>query len=115
MNKLNSFCKEFVALVKGDDVEAKAQKVWRQAESGLKVQIAALKGDVIAKEDKVENAKEGLTLARVNNGNLISDREMYVSYLIEAKNKLTKAEKELEQHNAQIAFLEEQYKQLSAE
>lgn len=115
MSKLNSFCKEFVAIIKGDDAEVRAQKAWRQCESGLKVQIAALKGDVIAKEDKVENAKEALGLARVNNGQLISDRETYVANLIDAKNRLTKAEKELEQHNAQIAFLEEQYKQLSAE
>ena len=113
MNKLNSFCKEFVAIVKGDDVEAKAQKVWRQAESALKVQIAGLKGDVIAKEDAVANAEEALSLARVNHGNVISNRESYVSNLIDAKNTVTKRQKELELHNAQIAFLEEQYKQLS--
>ena len=113
MNKLNSFCKEFVAIVKGDDVEAKAQKVWRQAESALKVQIAGLKGDVIAKEDAVANAEEALSLARVNHGNVIGNRESYVSNLIDAKNTVTKKQKELELHNAQIAFLEEQYKQLS--
>lgn len=107
--------KQFVAIVKGDDVEAKAAKVWRQAESGLKVQIAALKGDVIAKEDAVTTAEENLQLARVNNGNIISDREYYVSNLLNAKNTLTKAEKSLEQHLAQIAFLEKQYSALSAE
>lgn len=114
MNKLNSFAKQFVAIIKGDDAEATAQKVWRQADSALKVQIAALKGDVIAKEDNVEQAKEALTKARVNNGNSITSRESYVSNLIAAKNVVTKAEKELEQHNAQIAFLEEEYKNLSA-
>ena len=31
MNKLNSFAKQFVAIIKGDDAEAKAAKVWRQA------------------------------------------------------------------------------------
>ena len=45
MNKLNSFAKQFVAIIKGDDAEAKAAKVWRQAESAFKVQIAALGGD----------------------------------------------------------------------
>lgn len=29
MNTLNSFAKQFVAIIKGDDAEAKAQKVWR--------------------------------------------------------------------------------------
>ena len=29
MNKLNAFVKEFVAIIKGDEAEAKAAKVWR--------------------------------------------------------------------------------------
>ena len=29
MKKLNSFAKQFVDIIKGDDAEAKAAKVWR--------------------------------------------------------------------------------------
>ena len=58
MSKMNSFVKQFVAAVKGDDVEVQAQKAWRSAESALKVQIAAREGDTISLEDAVNQAKE---------------------------------------------------------
>ena len=115
MNKLNSFTKQFVAIIKGDDAEAKGLKNWRKAESGLKVQIASLNGDLIAKEDNVSTAQEYLDKARVNHGNDINDRDAYISELISAKEKLTKAEKELKAHKDTIAFLEEEYANLKAE
>ena len=73
MNKLNAFVKEFKAIIVGDDAEALGFKNWRKAESGLKVQIAALNGDIIAKEDALENAQENLVKARVNYGKEIAD------------------------------------------
>ena len=115
MNKLNSFTKQFVALLKGDDAEVKSQKVWRQADSALKVQIAGLNGDLIRKEDQVEAAKEKLAKARLNHGNEITDREAYVTGLINAKNSLTIAEKELKAHQEQIAFLQGEYDSLGKE
>ena len=55
MNKLNAFMREFVAIVKGDDTEALAAKVWRQGEAALKVAIAGAEGDLISKEEDVES------------------------------------------------------------
>jgi len=108
MNKTKSFVKEIVALLKGDDAEATAQKVLRQADSAFKTQIASLTGDTISLEDAVEDAKEALRLARLNNGSIISDRNNYIRNLLEAKNTLTKAEEALEAHNAKLDFLKEQ-------
>lgn len=114
MNKLNSFVKQFIAIVTGDDVEAYAQKAWRSAESALKVHIAAMEGDIIALEDAVEQAKEGLNNARVNGGYTITDREQYIDNLVSAKNNLTDAEEELAAHMESIAFLKEEYATLRA-
>ena len=115
MNKAKSFIKEFVAAIKGDDAKAQAAKVWRQAESGLTVQIAALKGDLIRKEDAVTDAQENLDSARINGGKPIIDRDAYVAELILAKERLVGAEKQLEAHQKTIAFLEEEYANLKAE
>ena len=115
MVKLNSFAKQFVAIIKDDDAEARAAKVWRQAESAFKVQIAALSGDLIRKEDAVTQTEENLSKRLVNNGNEITDRDAYIANLISAKESLKQAEKQLLAHKETIAFLEEQYDLLKAE
>ena len=115
MNKLNSFVKQFAAILTGDNNEAKALKVWRQCESAFKVQIAALGGDLIRKEDSVSQAEEKLAKALVNGGNEINDRDQYITNLISAKEGLKHAEKQLAAHKETIAFLEEQYALLKAE
>ena len=115
MNKLNSFVKQFSAILKGDDNEAKAQKVWRQAESAFKVQIAALGGDLIRKEDAVTQAEEKLAKALVNNGCEIIDRDAYISNLISAQEALRQSQKQLTAHKDTIEFLEKQYAKLKAE
>lgn len=115
MNKLNAFVKEFVAIIKGDDAEAKAAKVWRQAESAFKVQIAALGGDLIRKEDAVTQAEEKLAKALVNNGNEITDRDAYIANLISAQEALRQSQKNLTAHKDTIEFLEKQYALLKAE
>ena len=114
-SKLNSFCREFVAILTGDDAVATAEKAWRQAKSALDVQIAALKGDIVNKEDAVESAAEELKLARVNNGKLITDRGDFINNLLKAKNNLTLAEKAVADHQAKIEFLEQQLVDLSKE
>ena len=115
MTKLNSFMTQFAAAIKGDNVEVQAAKTWRQAESGLKVTIAALEGDVIKLEDNVTNAQENLDGARINNGKSITNREYYIDGLVSAKNVLNAAEKELKAHNAKLDFLKGEYEALKAE
>lgn len=114
MSKLNSFVKQFIAAVQGDDAEVQAQKAFRSADSALKVQIASLNGDVIKLEDDVQSAKETLASARINGGKVISDRNYYVEQLVNAKNRLTQAEKALKDHVAKVDFLTEEHAALSA-
>ena len=111
--KTNAFVEGVVAILKGADSKATGEKILRQADSAFKAQIASLTGDTISLEDKVEDAEEALRLARLNNGRLISDRNHYISALLDAKNNLTAAQEELDAHNAKLAFLNEQADLLS--
>lgn len=113
--KVKSFVKEFVATVKGDDAEALAQKVLRQADSALKSQIASLTGDLIKLEDALETAQERQALARVNNGEKISDPASYVEGILRAKNNVTTAEEALTLHKEKISFLQGELDLLSEE
>jgi predicted nucleic acid-binding Zn-ribbon protein len=112
---ISSFVKQFIATVKGDDVTAQAEKVFRQATSALNTQISSLEGDLIGLEDSLSDAKEALVLKRVNNGNSISDRNSYVSSLFTAKNSVTSAEEALDKHKAKITFLKEELKALTTQ
>ena len=113
--KVKSFINSFVALVSGETDTVVAEKVWRQAESALASQIPALKGDLVALEDKVQEAKEILAKARLNFGKLVEKRESYVEGLLIAKNAVTIAEENLADHKEKIAFLESELKNLSEE
>lgn len=102
---MKSFVKQFVAIVTGDDAEAQAQKALRQANSALKTQIASLEGDTISLEDRVDTAKENQALSRVNRGQQIVDRTVYIRNLLNAKNEVTAAEDSLKLHLDKISFL----------
>lgn len=108
MNKMKSFVKEVVAIIQGDNAEATGQRILRQADSAFKTQIASLTGDTIALEDKLEDAKEALRMARLNNAQLIGDRNYYIRNLLQAQNVIVDAEEALEAHNNKLAFLREQ-------
>ena len=117
MTKMESYIEEAVALIKGDDAKAIAAKNWRKSVSAFKVQLAAMEGNLISKEDKLESAKEVLNKALYNNGILIGDNQgdMYIQNQIDAQNKVEQAEKELAAHKKTMAFLESQYALLKAE
>ena len=114
VSKTKSFVKEVIAILKGDDAEATAQKILRQADSAFKTQIASLTGDTISLEDAVEEAKESLRLYRLNYGQVIVNRNNYISSLLMAQNKLIDAEEALEVHLAKLAFLNAQAALLEA-
>jgi hypothetical protein len=105
---MKSFVKEVVAIIQGDNAEATGQRILRQADSAFKTQIASLTGDTIALEDKLEDAKEALRMARLNNAQLIGDRNYYIRNLLQAQNVIVDAEEALEAHNNKLAFLREQ-------
>lgn len=118
MTKVESFINQFVALVKGNDAKTIASKTWRQADSALRSQIAALEGKLIRKEEAVEKAKEALRKGLLNNGRELTIEEedgLYSDNLIQAKESLKQAEKQLAAHKETIFFLKEQHSLLKAE
>jgi tetratricopeptide (TPR) repeat protein len=114
MGKMNSFIKQFVALVQGDDATVQAEKAYRSASAALTAHIAVAKADLLGHQEEVEKAKETLTEARLNSGKVISNRDNYVDALVNAKNALLKAEDALEAHEEYIAFLEAELEVLNS-
>lgn len=110
---MKKFVREVVAIIKGDDAEATGLKILRQADSALNTQIYSLRGDTMILEDSVTEAETNLKLALHNNGELITDRNLYVRNLLNAKNKLTEAKETLEIHLEKIKFLEEQQEEIN--
>lgn len=113
--KVNSFVAQFIAQVKGDDVEVKAEKAWRRADSALASQIPALKGLSVGLEDDVANAEASLALARINNAEPVTDNAQYIDNLYKCQNAVTKSEDALKAHLAKIKFLEDQHRELQQE
>jgi len=113
--KVTSFVNQFLAYVKGDTAQVQAEKVFRQAQSALNVSISSLTGDTVNFEDAITEAEENLLAARINKGLAITDRSVYVSNLLSAKNKLTTAEENLEMHNQKLNFLKETLSALEKE
>jgi hypothetical protein len=113
MNKTKSFIAQFVALIKGDDVEVQAQKVWRQAESAFKTQIAALQGKTLDFEDKIVEANEAAELTLLNHGKKIEDRDAYIANVLLAENRKLEAEEAMKDHKRKIDLLQKKLDQLS--
>ena len=108
-----SFVKEVIALLQGDTAEVTAQRILRQADSAFKTYIPSLEGDTMSLEDDVENAREKLRLAKLNQGQEILDKANYISNFIFAKNNLKDAEENLQNHLEMLNFLREEYKTLN--
>lgn len=108
---IKSFINEFISVIKGDDVQAKSEKVFRQVSSALNTHISNMNGDTINFEDKISEAKENLTLVRYNKGEFVVNRDQYIRDLLSAKNALTEAEEALEKHQAKLDFLKSELKQ----
>lgn len=115
VKKVKSFFKQVFAILKGDTDEARAEKIYRGALSAFNVQIAALTGDQISLEDKLEAAKENLEKATINNGNLIDDRAQYINNILSKQNDVTSAEEALDKHKAKLAFLKKRMAALDKE
>lgn len=113
--QVKSFINQFMAVLKGDTDKVVAEKVFRKASASLKSQISQQEGDLITLEDAVEAAKENIAKARVNNGKIIEDGNIYVETLIGAQNELIDAQEELEAAKKQIAFLQSELDNISKE
>jgi hypothetical protein len=115
MNKVKSFIKQTVAIIKGDDAAALAEKNYRLANSAFKTELAKLEGDTVDLEQSLQDAKEALATRRLNGGVLITDRVLYLTNLLNAKNAVTIAEEKLTLHQAKVEFFKEQSLLLNAE
>jgi len=110
--KINVFETSFIKTAKDENIEELAEKTWRNAESALKSNISNLEGDSIDFEDSVENAEADLNAARVNNGEAILDRPLFIANLVSSKNYLTNAQDALKNHLATLEFLKKEYASL---
>lgn len=115
MNKLNAFVKEFVAIIKGDDAEAKAAKSLETSRKCIQSTNCSSWWWFNPQGRCCYSSWRKLAKALVNGGNEINDRDAYIANLISAKESLKSAEKQLTAHKDTIAFLEEQYALLKAE
>jgi copper chaperone CopZ len=107
MSKVEYYVKSFLALVKGDTVEATALKIQERSTNALKAQISNLEGDTMDFKEAVDNAKVELEKATLNGGSETFDKTAYVGKLLSSKNTLTEKEEKLEQHLETIEFLKE--------
>jgi hypothetical protein len=103
---LSTFVASVVALLKGNDAEAIGLKIQRKAIAALTAQVAAKVCKTLTLEDDLENAEDNLKQVRVNNGALISNNDLYITGLLDAKYLLDSAKETLEAHKADIEFLE---------
>lgn len=113
--KIPFFVKEFIAIISGDDNKATAFKAWRQSESALKVRIAYMEGETLAKEDAVEAAENAAKKALVNNGQLVEDKNLYTIELVKADTKLKEAKQDLKKHLETLEFFKAKLQELQAE
>jgi hypothetical protein len=114
ISTMESFVKQFAALVKGDEAEVVAQKTFRQRNSALNTQIAVMTGDLVAKEEAVTDAEEEFQKARLNYGKELKsqDRTSYVRTLVSKKNAIQEAQENLKQHTETLEFLKSELAKL---
>lgn len=105
--KLPLFVKQVIATIKGDDAQATAIKIQRQAESTLTAQIAVKKSLTFDFEEKVENARLKADDILANRGDLIDNRETYIKNILLIDQEIKDAQQELDDHKASIIVLEE--------
>lgn len=101
--KVNSFVKQVVARLKGDDNEVVAQKVARKAMSALEGQVAALKAQLVDDEQRVEDAQERLDNA-IYPTSVFTDNRWYCQNIANAQSELESAKEILTTTQESIEF-----------
>jgi len=114
---VKSFCKQFLAELKGDTNAALAEKTFRSVDSTLSAHIAIQTGKTETYIDAIEVAIENLRLARINSCEPLSfeKRDLYVQKLVDAKNNLEEAQEQLEEHLKILNFLKEEKELLNVD
>jgi DNA repair ATPase RecN len=101
--KVNSFVKQVVARLKGDDNEVVAQRVARKAMSAIEGQIAALKAQLVDDEQRVEDAQEMLDNAIYPTA-VFSDNRRYCQEIADAHTRLENSKESLKATQDSIEF-----------
>ena len=104
-SKVTTFVEQFIALVKGDEAGVTAAKVERQRIAALNTAFHNANGDLVDKEQRVQDAEDYVVKCRLNHGVEIINREHYVSNLIAATEKVKDAQEALEAHQLLISTL----------
>lgn len=111
--KTNTFVKQFIALVKGDDAAALAESTKRKANAALTEKISKLTGDIVDREEAVKETEEALQKAKLNYGTAITSRPDYIATLLQAKVKHQEAIEALEETQYNLDFLKEMKKDIA--
>lgn len=103
----NSFIKLILAYLKGDEAEAKAIRIQKRGSAVLGIEISSLRSKILQVEDQVEQCKEELTRATINNGDISFSEDTYITRMISAKNNLVQHENKLKDLREKLEFFEE--------
>lgn len=106
--KVTTFLKLAVAIISGDNAEATALKIQAKSKATLRAQIAVKTATTLDLEEVLQEKKDARNLARVNNGQLITDKTDYLQGILNAKRNEETAQANLDQHLADIKTLEEE-------
>lgn len=115
MKKLNSFIALTMAILTGDDNKAIAAKNWRKADSAFQSHISNLEGQTVDLEDKLQDAQDNFEKILVNHGRSIESRTGFIDAVIRAKNAVTEAQQNLDDHMQNLADLREIHTSLSVD
>lgn len=103
--KLNSFGKEVLARLVGDNNEVLAQKITRKSMSAVNGQIASLNAQLVDAELEVDNAKERLADAKYP-ASYPSNNQAYCQAVVDASNRLEDAQDKVDAFKESIEFFE---------
>lgn len=104
--KINSYVKEVMARIKGDDDKVTAERNYRKATSAVTGQLASLASKKVDAQIKVEEAKEKLQNAKYPT-TVIGDISDYIRSIASKQEKLDSAEEELADVESSLKFFEE--------
>lgn len=110
--KLESFVKEVMARLKGDDDKVVAERNHRLANAAVKGQLSSLDGKLVEAEVSLEKANEELKAAKYPT-TLISDSSSYIRNIDAKQQKADEALEELEDIQSSIEYFNGLYKEFN--
>lgn len=102
---LNSFGKEVLARLVGDNNEVQAQKITRKAMSAVGGQIASLKANLVDAELELDNAREAYDNAKYPSSYPNNNSE-YCEGLVDAQAQVDRAQDKVDDIKDSIEFFE---------